>query len=397
LSFVRHLDAAGWQVSVLTASERAHPVIRVESLSVVPKAVQVHRTTAFDASRHFAIRGFYPAFLTIPDRWQSWIVPSVLRAIRQHHKAPYDVMYVTYPIASALVIGEQVARRLKLPWVADFRDPITQEDFPKNPKVRQRFETIERRVIASANRVCLTTSASRDYYATKYCDQPDQRWELIGNGYDQTRLEPLVQRLPASRPSHRLTMLHSGLVYAKDRNPGMLFAALKRLVERGEVAANNFSLVFRGSGQDEMILNLAKEYSVSQLVTVAPSIPYDDAVREMVTADALLILQGAGVSRQVPAKIYEYLYVCRPILGITNHDGCTGQLLSDLGITGVAPLEEAGQIELTLQRALREIRDGTYRVPARDEVIHFSREAGAARLARILESVIAEGSRFGSR
>lgn len=394
-SFAQGLSTKGWDVTVLTAHERAYAQLDLASIDALPPAITVIRAQSLDAARHLSVNGAYFDFLAIPDRWQSWILPAVSRAVIEHRKSPFDVIFATYPIPSALVIARLVAKLTGVPWIADLRDPITQEGFPKDPNVRRRLQNLERRVVGSASRVCLTTNASRDYYAAKYAKVPSAFWQMIENGFDEVRLGPLLEAPANDSSRERLRILHSGLVYAKDRNPEMLFLALGKLRRSGLVAPGSLSVVFRGSGQDKMIRQLAAQHGVDDFVSVEPAIPYADAVKEMCAADALLVLQGAGVDRQIPAKVYEYLYVGRPVIGLTTPDGSTGRLLLESGVQTVAPLESAQAIEQLLSHALPDIRAGRYRMPSRESVMRYSRQTAVNSLADLLQAVSSEGVKLG--
>ena len=47
---------------------------------------------------------------------------------------------VTYPIATAHLIGAELQRRSGLPWIADFRDPMAQPNYPRDPAIWQSFK-----------------------------------------------------------------------------------------------------------------------------------------------------------------------------------------------------------------------------------------------------------------
>ena len=69
LSFARHLPRHGWNPIVLTAREKAYPEIDPSSLAQLPPDLEVVRAWGVDVGRRVAIRGRYPSWLAIPDRW----------------------------------------------------------------------------------------------------------------------------------------------------------------------------------------------------------------------------------------------------------------------------------------------------------------------------------------
>src|SRR5205823_2843386 len=69
LKFSRYLPDHGWQPTVLTVRHNAH----VNGASAeLPAQVAVERAFALDTAVDLSIRGVYPRWLALPDRWISW-------------------------------------------------------------------------------------------------------------------------------------------------------------------------------------------------------------------------------------------------------------------------------------------------------------------------------------
>ena len=153
LRFVQHLPAYGWQPIVLSAHPRAYADTSDDLLAAIPPGTVVDRAFALDTGRHLAIGGRYPGFLARPDRWRSWVfgaIPAGLRLIRRFRP---DVIWSTYPIATAHLIGHRLHRLTGIPLVADFRDPMVQDGYPADPKTYRSFERVERSVVTDAARL----------------------------------------------------------------------------------------------------------------------------------------------------------------------------------------------------------------------------------------------------
>ena len=126
--------------------------VAVEHVAAGVGAV-VRRPLALDAKRHLGLRGRYPQCIALPDRWWSWwlfAVPTALAMVRKHKP---EVIWSTFPIATAHLIGMTLQRLTGLPWVADFRDPMLQDDFPSHPLQRRMFAWIERQAIQRCTRM----------------------------------------------------------------------------------------------------------------------------------------------------------------------------------------------------------------------------------------------------
>ncbi|TXL66434.1 glycosyltransferase family 4 protein [Zeimonas arvi] len=401
LRFAQHLPEFGWTPHVLTADERAYPQADRSTLSEIPAGVEVTRAFALDAARHLSVGGRYFRAAAIPDRWSTWIPFATWAAVRLIDRMRVDAVWSTYPLASAHAIGARVHRLRGKPWIADFRDPMAQEGYPEDPRLWRSFSKIERRAAERARFLTFTSPGARALYADRYVDiAPPARFVILPNGYDEGSFvaghaEPDRERDSRISSSVRqtgfrpLVLLHSGVVYPSERDPTLLFAALAALRGRGALDAKRLRLRFRASSHDDLIRSLAAKYGIPDMIDLAPAIPYREALAEMRAADGLLILQAANCNGQIPAKLYEYLRAGRPILGMTDPAGDTGQLLASLKSPYLAALEDQNAIENVLGTFVSDLGARTAYVVPDNEVARFSRRNLARDLAALLDQATA--------
>jgi glycosyltransferase involved in cell wall biosynthesis len=387
LKFARHLGEFGWEPVILTTDTRAYPVTANDQLADVPSTVHVCRAFALDAARHLAIGGRYPGFLARPDRWKSWwygAVPAGMRLVRRF--AP-DVLWSTYPIATAHMIGATLQRMTGLPWVADFRDPMAQDGYPPEPRTWRAFKSIEERTAALATRLVFTTPGAERLYRMRYPALSLERFAMIENGYDEDACDAAGQgpRVPLSPGA--LTFLHSGIVYRDERDPTQLMQALRLLVDRQRVAPQCLRVRFRAAANDDLLRQLAAASGVDDMIEVLPPIGYRAALDEMQRADALLVLQAANCNEQIPAKIYEYFQAGRPILALTDPAGDTAATLRNAGLDAIVPLDDAVAIADLLDAFMRDPSRKRGRIPEERVVAASSRRQRTAELAGLLNAL----------
>lgn len=387
LRFVQYLPSFGWEPTVLTVHPRAYPETDAESLKEIPVNCDVVRVPCVDAARHLSVLGFYPQQLTVPDRWASWSLLGPRVAGRICRKRGIDVIWSTYPMATAHKIAAEVKRRTGLPWVADIRDPMIDEGFPSMPLQRRAFERIEADVMEEADRVVFVTPSARAKYAKKYPDAPSERLELVENGFDESTFTS-VSGAPPSIQGRPLVLLHSGIVYPLERDPTALFRALSMLKEAKEIRKGDFVLRFRAPVVVDLLRALAAEHRVEDWIEIGDQVNYRAALQEMLESDALVILQGRICNEQIPAKMYEYLRAGRPVLGLTDPEGDTGRRLASLGVPHVAALEDADAIAHALLALLRSLQCGTAAPVPTEVVSQYSRRHLTGSLAGILDAVV---------
>ncbi len=394
LKFAQYLPQFGWTPLVLSAHPRAYANQGDDQMREIPPEVLVHRAFALDTARHLAIKGRYPGLLALPDRWATWClgaVPAGLRLIRRYRP---DVIWSTYPIATAHLIGLCLHRLTGLPWIADLRDPMTDEGYPANPAVRRVYQWIETRTVTHCTKAICTTPGAIQTYQRRFPHIPKARFGLIENAYDEENFADAETGLATEhRAVQALVLVHSGVIYPSERDPVPLFEALAFLLKEGKIAAASFRLILRATGHDAYLEGLIRLHGIGSVVSLAPHVSYREALREMLTAGGLLILQASNCNHQVPAKLYEYLRARRPVLALTDPAGDTAATLRAAGIDTIAPLDSKDAIILEMQRFIGLIANGAAPLATPATIAAHSRRARTQVLAELLDDVSAAASR----
>lgn len=392
LKFSQYLGDYGWLPTVLTAHPRAYANTGDDQLGDIPPEVHVERAFVLDTCRHLSIRQRYLRIMAIPDRWASWWIGAVPAGLRLVRKLKPDVIWSTYPIATAHLIGMTLHRLTGIPWVADMRDPMTDEINPVNPMRRRAFEWIERKTIENCNRVVCTTPGAVRTYQARFPHVPAERFTLISNGYDESNFSGAEDHALALQPAagRPVTLVHSGIIYPAERNPTAFFEALSMLKQQGRIDAGSLQVLLRATVHDDYVEALAAEHGIADIVKTAPRIAYREALAEMLSADALLILQGSNCNHQIPAKLYEYLRARRPVLALTDHNGDTAATLRAAGVDTIASLDSKEEIAAELMRFLGLLEQETAPLATPAAVAANSRHALTGQLGRVLDELASE-------
>jgi glycosyltransferase involved in cell wall biosynthesis len=392
LAFARYLRDWNWHVRVLTVTPDLYPQIKEANYADIPDYVGVIRANALDSQKHLSIRGRYSLLLATPDRWQSWIITGFfagLKAIRKHRP---NVIISTYPIASAHCIGYLLSKFTGIPWIADFRDPMAQPNYPPQRVVHWSYRKIETIVFRRAARVITTAPGTTEIYRERFPHYPAHQIITVPNGFDPEMFAGIDANAVAARGAQDgpCVLLHSGLLYPEERDPTQLFAAIHELQNEGKLTAKAVQIHFRAPGNEANYQTTLERLGITTIVKLLPSVPYQEALKEMFTADGLLILQTSNCNQQIPAKIYEYLYCERAILGLTDPVGDTAQLLKQLGVPYLARLDSKDEIKVALLEFVAALQSNSaFKVP-RAQTLKFSRRERTAELAKILNEVVSE-------
>jgi len=382
---------------VLTAHPKAYPQISGDQLSDIPLAVPVKRAFAVDTSKAFAFKGRYLSWMALPDRWVSWLlgaVPAGLRLIREYRP---KVLWSTYPIATAHLIGFILHRLTNIPWIADFRDPMTEIDpvsqqrWPGDPALWKARQWVESLTVKYCARAVFVTPGARRIYEERYPHIPSSRWKIVPNGYDEDSFHE-AEKIVVGRSvgeTAPVMLLHSGTLYpSPDRDPTAFFAALTSLRDQGKIMASRLRVVLRGSGHEDYYRALIHQSKVEDLVTLEPLIPYREALAEMLTAHGLLLFQGHDSNPAIPAKLYEYFRAGRPIFAMVDPEGDTACVLREAEIGVIAPMNAPEQIALKLTKFLNQIGNWNGMSRSISSVRNYSRQSRTSELAYLFENVL---------
>lgn len=389
LGFARHLPKLGWTPIVLSASASAYPRIDPTGLAMVPQGCVVHRVFALDARRHLGLRGKYPSFLAVPDRWATWWPAAVWRGLRLIRDMHVDAIWSTYPVMTAHAIANTLSKRTGLPWVADFRDPVATSVSTINARARRAQQKLEQRVVRYATRTVLTTFGAMHDYAGRYPDADrEHRLIVIPNGYEESAFDGLTPDTAGRQDAAPLRLVHAGSLYTDGRSPIPFLTALARLKDSGIIRADSVRVVLRASGCDAVYQRHIARLGLAGIVSLVPQISNHEALKEQAEADGLLLFQGACFNHQIPAKVYDYLRVGRPIFALVDERGDTADLLRRTGGAIVTPLDNVDCIHHRLAQFLRLLRTSNSPKPSAKVVEGLSRAEGARQLVSLLDSVL---------
>ena len=425
LGFVRSLPALGWRPLILTLkADRYEPfsprdealldrvpttalvfrtgILRIwplllrllgrkrRSPKVLSSADQNMQCCSHIAQRPNLFQRFKDALsglFSTPDRQVGWLFMACWQAAWVARRYPVAAIFTTGGPWTAHLIGLVLRFLLGKPWVADFRDPWTQNPWmPHRSRLRKNWELfLESRVVHVADRVVANTTALREDFVRRYPDLPADRFMTITNGY-----EPDLERTPVLSGgvnNGALTMTHAGTLYYR-RDPRNFILAVGQLIEAGEILAGEIHINFMGDNLIPGLQNgqFLKAHGLEGVVTILGRVPRQRCL-EIQEASHVLVLIQSGTKLQVPAKLYEYIMIGKPILALTSNGATADQMRSE-GLGLVADIDKPAQIESTVLELYRRFKQGRltvgYNLQARSK---FRFDYLTRELAHVLEEV----------
>ncbi len=281
-----------------------------------------------------------------------------------HLLAEAEALLARRPIAAVLSTSPPVAthlgalwlkRRHGLPWVADFRDPLWGNPFRSRRWPFPYDAPLERLLFRHANALIANTDQAAEMWRRRHRGL-GSKVSVIWNGFDpEDRVEPFPPP-----PGERRVLAHVGTLYGR-RHPGRLLGSLARLIDAGSLSPGQFRVRLVGPLEESWI---SEHRGAVEALRSRGSLEYDgrtvspdEARRVGAQADYLLLLDlnEQDASLQVPAKLFEYIRLGRPILAFTGRQSPTERILRDSGVPyRVVP---HGADDLEVDRQVRELFD----------------------------------------
>ncbi len=327
----------------------------------------------------------YRAIVAIPDSEIGWYFSAVATAkAAVSDWMPDVILSSALPFTSHLV-ASKLARLLKRPWVADFRDLFADNPYADAPSWRRAVDRlIERRVIATAT-ACVTISEPLAETLTTLHGKPTI---VVMNGYDPDDYPLDVQ--PPRGPGRPLRILYTGIIYPGRRDPTPLFQAMRMLGDRARRIVVDFY------GQDlRGVRAAAVDAGMSDQVHVHGPVPYAQSLRLQCEADALLLLlwddpRERGV---FTGKLFEYIGADRPILVIGCADGVAASVIRERGL-GVSTSKTSDVAKILEQWITRIDNIGYLAAPNVEARHEYSRSVQFAKLESLLVNSVARPRRM---
>jgi glycosyl transferase family 4 len=269
--------------------------------------------TAGPVVRHSAARRgkLHPKAWLIPDSQVLWYPFAVRAALRRARAARWDVIVATSFPPTAILIAHTIGTRLRVPYVADFRDSWTRYAYaPDRPAPLAELERrLEARMIRDAAAVVTVDAHLVDHAFARLTPAERPPLHVIQNGYDEDDFHGAT---PAELPS--FSILHAGRLR---RSPRPLWDALAHAMRERPELRGRLHLWQVGVADPGALADLqAPPEGVT--VHLVPPVPQREAIGYMLGADLLLVEEFGSV---MPSKALQYLRAGRPVLALLDAGG----------------------------------------------------------------------------
>ncbi len=409
LKIAKYLREFGWEPVIFTADNAAYQFLDPTNEKDVPKGLEIIRVPIVEPINAFKflsgrkqnvpvqnitansakkkrfidklgmwIRGNF----FIPDARFLWIKPSVSFLTKYLEENPVAAIFTDGPPHTNTVIGLQVAKRFKLPWLADFQDPWTQVDYYKELYIGKRADRkhkqLEKAVFETAQKITIASPTWKSDLEAIGADNVD----VLYYGYDEADFKDFN-----AIDNDHFTIVHAGLL-GSDRNPEAFFEALGGLLQATPELKDKIKLILAGE-VDLSVQNCIEQNGLKEITTYSGMISRQ-AVYDLYAAASLLILpinKASNAKGRIPGKLFELLRTAKPILVFGPPDGDVKKIVEDKKRGISFPYEAHNLIHTYLQKAI--FKNEFENFEPENEVSEFSNFELTQQVAKILDEITA--------
>ena len=251
--------------------------------------------------------------LAYPDTEITWILPALKAFNNKRIGKVYNINYFDCVLSSSPhptvhIVASKVHK--DVPWIADFRDPWTQNHvYPYHP-IRRYFERkLELNTIESA---CFLTGAT-ETMTKKQFNLHNKPYKIIYNGYDP-------ENQASVSLTDKFTISYTGTIYENKQQPEKFLGVVKDLLNDKKI--KDIEIRFYGKHMQHLQDKIDK-LGLQAYVKQYGMTPRSEVLKKQSESHALLMLNWEDESEKsvCPSKFFEYMASNRPVLATGGTHG----------------------------------------------------------------------------
>jgi len=278
-------------------------------------------------------RELVKCFVRVPDDYTAWMPAALQRAFALARSTSFDAVLSSSPPPNVHFLARIISSRLKLPWIADYRDLWAGPYVPHfskyfGPTRLRIFYAMERWLLRGAAHITAATPGHALALSQNY-DRQDV--DVITNASDPAVWDSIEE----SRPTD-FRFCYTGQLYPKLRTPDVLFSAVAYLRSMRDPAGMAAHFDFFGNAP-ELTRASAEKHGISDAVEAHGLVERRVALGAQRKAAALVLLLNTVDADPIESanpgsKIFEYAGAKRRILALGLPDNVVDRVLRETGL-----------------------------------------------------------------
>jgi len=311
LNLVKALSERGWTIDVLTVRPSLHDSFYDAGLlRELPPGIRVYRS--FPGFYYSLLHSRKRPALGFPKTTLEWLPFGIRKGAQLSRSRKYDIL-----ISSALpfvghLIGYFLKRRMRIPWVVDYGDPLSFNPTTSSLK-RLVGRWFERRILRRADGLIAAAEGMRGDFLAHFPFLKGISTRAIPSG-----IPGEIDHVQAADFGDRFVITYAGSFYKVTREPYPFFRALQALIRDKEVRSR-LSVLIAGS-VEPAYLEAVRKLQIQDSVQFLGRIPFQEVMSILKGSTVILYIGSLWSHRHFQYKIFEYAASGRPIIAIRQAD-----------------------------------------------------------------------------
>lgn len=230
--------------------------------------------------------------------------------------------FASVPQMQALLLGAMLKKRMPLTLVEELRDVYSINRTRRRGAIyRLALRTIEKAAMKRVDRFIFVTPVIKSEYVGHFAAAIPKiaRGAVIYNSVDEEKLQGIFPDGEPSKKRSDIVFTYIGNLYGS-RNLDAFLSALGALKGEMDVSHVRIRIIGRISPENRAVLDaIVREHGLAANVEWQEPLPHMEAMRAIAQSDfSILVTHRQGSEYAIPSKLFEYMYVRKPIFAITR-------------------------------------------------------------------------------
>jgi Glycosyl transferase 4-like domain/Glycosyl transferases group 1 len=299
--------------------------------------------------------------LALPDGKIGWLYPAVKRGLQIARLYPIQMCFSVSPRPTAHLVAYRLARRLNVPWVADFALPWSDAPWlADRPRfIRWLDQRVEGLIVRSAQHISVAYADLARSISARYGHSRVNKMAVIPTGFDDDLFSE-----PSASPAPKFRVVYPGNHFCEEGRDGEYFLkAIDEWIDFDPRLTEQVEFVFIGKPDDALLRHCAVMRH-PEVIRVKPLISHRACI-QAIRSSHLCVVNTVG--NRIPAKVYECMRAGKPTLALTRPGSDLAMIIHRYSKGVAVPAKNTCAIRQALQNIWQLNRTGTVESIKMDE------------------------------
>jgi len=325
LKYAKYLSNYGWKPIIISADESINYEKDYSLLKEIPEETNVFRISHKGRSRVWQyIRTNLKLDYDFPDTFKTWFLPAYKLAKEILLKEHIDLIYSSSAPFISHFVAMKLKQEFKIPWVADFRDPWTGNDFinqhyteylikPLRKYLFSKIWQAEDSILNIANKIIVVTWKHKQQLYDQH-EISSGKIKVITNGYNEEDFREINK---ISIYPNKIIIIYAGSIYTG----------------YAELISDFLDLLYEIDPQIEVVFIGKGAFEIQKLhrlnLTCIANLPKEKFMAFSLGSDFSLLTTLPSAKWNIPGKTFDYLRLGKPILALVPEDGDAAKIIKE--------------------------------------------------------------------